>query len=190
MRNFDWKRIRIFCIAIPTTLLVTVGFIYLCLFSVIKKQKPEFVDFEVLAFLSFAPFFYLLVMTATLKVGKWSIHKGDILESASSLIAAWTILVGLILDSVLDYTYIYRVYGLRDASTGLILNDGPTALYFTVVTWTTLGYGDFLPANQATRAVAAGEAVTGYLIMAVLVAALVAQFDAISPPHDGNNLER
>jgi Ion channel len=103
-------------------------------------------------------------------------------SAVSSLIGMWIMIGGLIVIAIFDYTYIYRIFGLKDTLTGNITNDGPTALYFTIVTWTTLGYGDVLPVNQWTRAVAAGEALTGYFIMAMLIAALVAQFDALARP--------
>jgi hypothetical protein len=47
-------------------------------------------------------------------------------------------------------------------------------LYFSFVTMTTLGYGDIVPTNQLTRALATMEALAGQLYLAVLVARLVA----------------
>ena len=49
-------------------------------------------------------------------------------------------------------------------------------LYFSVVTWTTVGYGDVTPANPLARAFAAAEAFNGYIVMAIFIAALVASF--------------
>lgn len=46
------------------------------------------------------------------------------------------------------------------------------AVYFSVVTWTTVGYGDLAPCGR-TRLVANVEALIGYLVMALLIAALV-----------------
>jgi len=46
-------------------------------------------------------------------------------------------------------------------------------LYFSLVTMTTLGYGDIVPASSAARMFAAVQAVTGQLYLAVLVARLV-----------------
>jgi Ion channel len=46
------------------------------------------------------------------------------------------------------------------------------AVYFSVVTWTTVGYGDLAPCGR-TRLVANVEALVGYLVMALLIAALV-----------------
>lgn len=46
-------------------------------------------------------------------------------------------------------------------------------LYYSLVTMTTLGYGDIVPITVATRMLAAVEALTGQLYLAVLVARLV-----------------
>jgi voltage-gated potassium channel len=49
-------------------------------------------------------------------------------------------------------------------------------LYFSLVTLTTLGYGDLLPVTPFARIVAALEAVTGVLYIAITVARLVAAY--------------
>lgn len=60
-------------------------------------------------------------------------------------------------------------------SLGLISPDGRTVddflscLYFSLVTWTTLGYGDFQPSSSA-RAFAATEALLGYVVMSFVIA--------------------
>ncbi len=48
-----------------------------------------------------------------------------------------------------------------------------TAIYFSFVTLTTLGYGDVVPVANAARGVVVVEAVVGQLYLAVLVARLV-----------------
>jgi hypothetical protein len=47
------------------------------------------------------------------------------------------------------------------------------ALYYSVVTLTTLGYGDIIPTSPLARTLAATQALTGQLYLAVLVARLV-----------------
>ena len=47
------------------------------------------------------------------------------------------------------------------------------SLYFSVVTITTLGYGDIVPQSIAARMFASGEAMVGQLYLAVFVARLV-----------------
>jgi hypothetical protein len=97
---------------------------------------------------------------------------------ANIFLSMFLTVTSLIAFSACEYTY----FGLRDTSIPLdathdgIVRDGVKSLYFSVVTWTTLGYGDFVPANDFTRFFAAWEALTGYVVMAVLVAALVSTF--------------
>ena len=77
--------------------------------------------------------------------------------------------------------YIVGLYGLLYAKAGLVaggegvLRDLPTGLYFSLITWTTVGYGDLVPIPQA-RFLAASEAVLGYLSMGLLVALLLHWF--------------
>lgn len=49
-----------------------------------------------------------------------------------------------------------------------------TLTYFSVVTQTTLGYGDVVPATPSARSLAVGQAIFGQLYLAVLIARLVA----------------
>jgi hypothetical protein len=55
---------------------------------------------------------------------------------------------------------------------GTLVKDPMSCLYFSIVTWTTLGYGDFRPSMEL-RLFAASEAFLGYLFMAVLIAAFL-----------------
>jgi voltage-gated potassium channel len=49
----------------------------------------------------------------------------------------------------------------------------PECIYFSVVTLTTVGYGDFHPVSGTARIVAGIEALSGYIILGVLVSALI-----------------
>ena len=71
---------------------------------------------------------------------------------------------------LLAFAAIYRVDGIEDASGP----GGPTptrdffdCLYYSVVTFTTLGYGDFQPAGVA-KILAALQAFVGYLVLGIL----------------------
>jgi hypothetical protein len=84
-----------------------------------------------------------------------------------------TITLGTILAQslVLIFTFagIYRGHGVLSAAGPEKLMDDPTgALYFSIVTWTTLGYGDLLPATDI-RLVAALEALMGYAFFGLAV---------------------
>lgn len=72
------------------------------------------------------------------------------------------------------YGLLYAKAGLSDAG-GRVLRDLPSGIYFSLVTWTTVGYGDLSPLPHA-RLLAASEAVLGYLFMGLLVALLLQWF--------------
>jgi hypothetical protein len=61
---------------------------------------------------------------------------------------------------------------------------GFTGFYFSFITLTTVGYGDITPVSRAARWLAAMEAMTGSLYIAVLIARLVALY---SSPRDRNS---
>lgn len=58
---------------------------------------------------------------------------------------------------------------------GVRILSGFDALYFSYVTLTTVGFGDITPVSPAARMLAALEALSGTIYMAVLVARLVSQ---------------
>ena len=54
--------------------------------------------------------------------------------------------------------------------------NGFTGFYFSFITLSTVGYGDITPVSQAARWLAAMEAMTGLLYLAVLIARLVSLY--------------
>lgn len=60
-------------------------------------------------------------------------------------------------------------------------------MYFSLVTITTLGYGDFAPAEVFGRAAAGWLAVTGQIYLVVVVARMVALFGGVSRPGIGSD---
>lgn len=64
---------------------------------------------------------------------------------------------------------IYRGFGLIFSGDQLLfVSDAKSALYFSVVTWTTLGYGDFTPPPDL-RLIAAAQALLGYAFFGISV---------------------
>jgi hypothetical protein len=59
--------------------------------------------------------------------------------------------------------------------------DSSTLQYFSFVTMTTTGYGDFTPATTAGRSLAVLEALLGQIFLVTLVARLVAMFGQLRP---------
>jgi ABC-type multidrug transport system fused ATPase/permease subunit len=72
---------------------------------------------------------------------------------------------------VFCYAHIYIEYGI--VQNEIIETEYLNHIYFSIVTWTTLGYGDFQP-TPASRIWAASEAIIGYLFMGILVGLFLA----------------
>lgn len=60
--------------------------------------------------------------------------------------------------------------------------DAFSALYFSFITLSTVGYGDIAPASRSARMLAAMEAIVGLFYVAVLISRLVAIYSTPPPP--------
>ena len=78
------------------------------------------------------------------------------------------LLVGITFAILYSAALIYNPHCFRPED-----SDFQTLLYFSVVTLSTLGYGDIIPLTGEVRAMAALEAVIGQFYIAVIVARLV-----------------
>lgn len=87
-----------------------------------------------------------------------------------------TVALGLIANLILFFAKSYCAFGLLDQ--GKLTTDNVTCVYFSLITWTTVGFGDVTP-TPATRMLAAAEALTGYLVMAAIVGLLVVTFNKL-----------
>jgi len=96
-------------------------------------------------------------------------------------------------DTILSAASAYLMIGLTFAVVYMLLETAHTGsfvvnnvtdhawdefFYFSMVTLTTLGYGDIAPATPHARSVATLEATTGVLYMAVLLARLVSEYSS------------
>jgi len=73
----------------------------------------------------------------------------------------------LALFNIILFAIVYFIYGINSNS-GLIKYDWDISLYFSIVTWTTLGYGDYSPI-ESLRLIASFEALMGYMYMALII---------------------
>lgn len=89
--------------------------------------------------------------------------------SKDGLILAFVSTV-IVADLLLLFAGIYRHLGLQYGKE--IIYDSSKSLYFSIVTWTTLGYGDFAP-SPSSRPYAASEALIGYIFMAIFLAGCI-----------------
>jgi hypothetical protein len=86
-------------------------------------------------------------------------------------------LLGLFYFALFNFVETVQPGSFRE--TGILAANGisrHSLLYLSLVTLTTLGYGDILPVSQPARTMAALEAATGVLYIAITVARLVAAY--------------
>jgi uncharacterized protein YjbI with pentapeptide repeats len=71
---------------------------------------------------------------------------------------------------ILIFTFLFMSSGISDTSIGgFTSNNFLDCVYFSVITFTTLGYGDFRPLEGCSRIFAGSEAFIGALMMALFV---------------------
>ena len=68
--------------------------------------------------------------------------------------------------------------------------DSFNALYYSLVTLTTMGYGDIVPVSRAARMLAVSEATTGVMYMSILIARLVGMYSTVTPIQDEGSRDR
>lgn len=90
----------------------------------------------------------------------------------------WWIFVYLLLipSFLFAYAMLYTVLGIEASGTPMFPSKQRT-FYFSIVTLTTLGYGDFSPATDA-RLIAASQAFLGFTFVPVILAEIVAYANA------------
>ena len=81
----------------------------------------------------------------------------------------WLIFLAMV--NIHLFAILYFTVGIVDGN-DVIVRDLYTSYYFSIVTWTTLGYGDYSPAENY-RLTAAVQAILGYIYMAILLGIFV-----------------
>jgi hypothetical protein len=64
--------------------------------------------------------------------------------------------------TLLSFSIVYQFYGVIDTASGEITQRHLTSIYFSITTWSTLGYGDFRPVAEV-RLLTSFEAILGVL---------------------------
>jgi hypothetical protein len=92
----------------------------------------------------------------------------------------YLILAALIVSVLtLAYTDVYKTHGIIDTLNGATTRNTIDCYYFSIVTWTTVGYGDFRP-TEAGRLFAASEAIVGLTFMGLFISVLFYLLNKIS----------
>lgn len=97
----------------------------------------------------------------------------------------WLLITGIVAQIaayILVFTLYFAFSGLVQSPDGVDLR---TAFYFSVVTWTTLGYGDLQPLPE-DRLIAAFAAFMGYFYMAILTGLCIIGFSSATARHQGD----
>jgi ion channel len=123
----------------------------------------------------------ILLLAAVLIVRRVLARPEITLQSIYGAISAYLVL-GLMFAAF--YAAMYR-FGGNTFFASHQPGDTRTFQYFSFVTLTTTGYGDFTAAGSGGRAVAVLEAITGQVFLATLVARLVAGFRGAGPARRG-----
>jgi hypothetical protein len=71
--------------------------------------------------------------------------------------------------AITGFAVLYKRFGVVD-SQGVTHSGSLDCLYFSLITWTTVGYGDLVPSPPA-RMIAASEAMLGYIFMGLFLSA-------------------
>ncbi len=85
----------------------------------------------------------------------------------------WFTVYGIIVVCIIfTYAGTYWQHGIFSSVDKKIIFSFSDSLYFSIVTWTTLGYGDFSPTNDL-RLIASIQALLGYLSMGLYIGVIV-----------------
>ena len=165
-KKFSWEHL-IWSLFWKGILVFTVG--YLLIYWFLEVDWPSCV-------------FLILVTFSCFRCFRRIPLKPSAKRKLSGFTASSIVLLAHIVLLITAFAHIYTVKGIiesdiyvRGISKGTvtpIVKDWPSCLYFSVVTFTTLGYGDFCP-TFAARGVAAVEAGAGYVFLGLFVGMIV-----------------
>lgn len=99
------------------------------------------------------------------------------------------LIIGLMWENLYGMVEHLRPGSFLFSDGGAVVNDGGSFLYFSLVTLSTLGYGDITPTAALPRTLAALEAVMGTLYLAVFVASLVSSVGPVRRGADSRDAE-
>jgi hypothetical protein len=129
----------------------------------------------------------LLVATAPVVIGR-ALYKRGIVDLHTVLGALCIyILLGMM------FAFVYGAIDLLGHEAFFVQTSHatmPDFLYFSFVTQTTVGYGDFTPAGDLGRSLAVVEALAGQLYLVTIIAVLVSRMAGRAQPSAGPDVER
>jgi len=174
--------------------------------SVARRQRRLFLLTALIAVVAIAVRFHAMWNPSRF----WELSS-EIATIAAILMISWILLLGIFRPnravtpvSIQAAIAVYLLFGLAWANAYLIVmqlhpdsfqSTVPLSssnvnewFYYSFVTLTTLGYGEITPVSQVARGLAVGEAVTGQLYLAVLIARLIGREISSSQTADPDSL--
>lgn len=144
------------------------GFTIAVLF-ILMNGYLQFSDFPILFACSFALFFILLI-SVVINIITMLVSSKEIKSSFISGCIAGYLMIGICLAFFLTVVGSFETQVLTLPNAEFCFND---FLYFSLVTMTTVGFGDISPLDPVVRTAAIMTAVAGQFYMAVIVAVIV-----------------
>lgn len=159
------QRLIVWCLAVPALF-----FHYL----VYAQNRLELLVIRDILLMAFLAYTVAAILQAILRSQNVS---SEMLTGAICvyllLVLIWSSAYGIV-ESLQPGSFIYAY--AQEAGTEAMLTDqhpSTSAIYFSMVTLTTLGYGDIVPATPASRMLASLQALVGQIYIAFVVARLV-----------------
>lgn len=115
----------------------------------------------------------VLVVASIFILGQTIIASGVIDSKAVSGVLCIYLLLGLLFSALHDFCAALIPHYLDGVGSNTTQSD---TLYFSLITLTTVGFGDITPEANLARAIAAAEALVGQLYLVSVVAAVVSRF--------------
>jgi voltage-gated potassium channel len=140
--------------------IVLFGVLYYELF--VSDRQPH-----LLIGIAFSAFLFLAFMSLIFIVWNSVVLMGTT-KNITEIVFAFYALLFLLLITVSTYAILYEQFGLIQDGKGVV-TDPQDFLYFSVITWTTTGFGDIAPNPGQSRLIAASEALFGYIAMGLYV---------------------
>jgi uncharacterized protein involved in response to NO len=143
-------------------LLITAMLVGIASDAYVFALEPEEVVHPILWILAFASLFAGLIYFATASS-----------VEAFSITGASMFLITVEISFILLYARAFRVLGLLKGNN--VTHNSIDCIYFSAITWSTVGYGDVVPSDDA-RLWAASEALLSYFGLALFVASFARIF--------------
>jgi hypothetical protein len=148
-----------------SSLILIILIIVLFILSYLFGQSPSFRKEQIL--ITTIGLTVLIIITTIYLITYIISDKKKITATVLLTMALGTLLI------ILLFAQTYRANGIYDSRTKQCkVTSFSDTLYFSIVTWTTLGYGDFQP-EPGSRIYASIEALIGYIYMGLYVGVLV-----------------